>query len=175
MLNYRAAACTRGHARDAFPRAALLRCAVGDTISVKVNLEREGEVGVSKVHAPFYSKLKEEGWWLVVANTATNELLSIKHMTMAKLKYNAQLDFEAPAEAGEVEYTLMFMSDSYTGCDQEYEFTVKVAEEEEDEEEEEEEEKEDEEEDEDDEDGKKRKEVEDEDDSEGKAKKQRKD
>jgi len=106
--------------------------AVGTTVSVKVVLEREvdGDYKVAPVHAPYYSKPKDEGWWLVVANVESNELLSIKRINMSRAKMTAQLEFDAPGEAGEVELTLYFMSDSYTGCDQEYEFKVKVGEEE---------------------------------------------
>ena len=38
-----------------------------------------------------------------------------------------KLEFVAP-EAGEYAYTLFLMSDSYLGCDQEYELPLKVAE-----------------------------------------------
>jgi len=38
-----------------------------------------------------------------------------------------KLDFVAPDEAGDYGLTLYFMSDSYIGCDQEYEFQLSVA------------------------------------------------
>ena len=37
-----------------------------------------------------------------------------------------KLEFCAPAEAGRKDYMIYLMSDSYLGCDQEYEFTVDV-------------------------------------------------
>jgi pre-mRNA-splicing helicase BRR2 len=37
-----------------------------------------------------------------------------------------KLEFQAPETAGDVEYTLFFMCDSYLGCDQEYEFVLSV-------------------------------------------------
>ena len=64
-------------------------------------------------------------------------------------KAKVKLDFVAP-EAGEYAYTLYMMSDSYLGCDQEYELPLKVAEAESDDEEEEEEEEEEDEDDDDD-------------------------
>lgn len=57
------------------------------------------------------------------------------------LKAKVKLDFVAP-KAGSYAYTLYLMSDSYLGCDQEYELSIDVAEANSDEEEGEEEEEE---------------------------------
>ena len=78
------------------------------------------------VHAPRFPKAKEEGWWLVVGDSKSNNLLCIKRVTL-QLKAKVKLEFVAP-EAGEYAYTLYLMSDSYLGCDQEYEMPLKVAE-----------------------------------------------
>ena len=71
-------------------------------------------------------QVKEEGWWLVVGNTKANTLLCIKRISL-QLKAKVKLEFVAP-EAGEHAYTLYLMSDSYLGCDQEYELPLQVAE-----------------------------------------------
>ena len=155
---------------------------VGSAIAVQVNLERDGDL--TKVHAPFYPTLKDEGWWLMVGNAETNELFSIKRVSVGE-SAKARLELEAPETPGTHEvcsssqfdlafflisfraagvsqrsllavwltnvlksvfvvrryqYTLYFMCDSYIGCDQEYEFKVKVAEESDEEEEDEDEE-----------------------------------
>ena len=118
--------------------------AAGDSVTVLVTLERDAEE-VSKVptvHAPRFPKPKEEGWWLVVGDVKTNALLCIKRITLV-LKAKVKLDFVAP-EAGEYAYTLYLMSDSYLGCDQEYELPLTVGEAESDDEEGEEEEEDDE-------------------------------
>ncbi|XP_027106928.1 DExH-box ATP-dependent RNA helicase DExH12-like [Coffea arabica] len=101
----------------------------GENISVHVTLERdlEGRIEVGPVDAPRYPKVKEEGWWLVVGDTKTNQLLAIKRVTLQR-KSKVRLDFDASAEAGKKTYTLYFMSDSYLGCDQEYSFTIDVKE-----------------------------------------------
>lgn len=101
----------------------------GEDISVHVSLERdlEGRMEVGPVDAPRYPKTKEEGWWLVVGDTKTNQLLAIKRVTLQR-KSRVKLDFTAPGEAGKKTYTLYFMCDSYLGCDQEYSFTVDVKE-----------------------------------------------
>ena len=92
--------------------------ASGDTVTVLVNLQREGdeEGRVPKVHAPRFPKDKEEGWWLVVGDVAANSLLCIKRISL-QLKAKVKLEFTAP-EPGEYAYKLYLMSDSYLGCDQ---------------------------------------------------------
>ncbi|CAN4098719.1 unnamed protein product [Withania somnifera] len=99
----------------------------GDDVSVQVTLEREleGRTEVGPVFAPRYPKTKEEGWWLVVGDTKSNQLLAIKRVTLQR-KSRVKLDFAAPVEAGTRNYTLYFMCDSYLGCDQEYSFTLDV-------------------------------------------------
>ncbi|CAH9061484.1 unnamed protein product [Cuscuta epithymum] len=101
----------------------------GDEISVQVTLERdlEGRTDVGPVFAPRYPKTKDEGWWLVVGDPKTNQLLGIKRVSLQR-KSRVKLDFSAPGEPGKKSYTLYFMCDSYMGCDQEYTFTVDVKE-----------------------------------------------
>ncbi|KAG9146680.1 hypothetical protein Leryth_005025 [Lithospermum erythrorhizon] len=99
----------------------------GEDVSLQVTLERdlEGRTEVGPVDAPRFPKVKEEGWWLVVGDTKSNQLLAIKRVTLQR-KARVKLDFTAPAEPGKKSYTLYFMCDSYMGCDQEYSFTVHV-------------------------------------------------
>ncbi|XAR59953.1 RNA helicase [Bertholletia excelsa] len=101
----------------------------GEDVSLQVTLERdlEGRTEVGPVDAPRYPKAKEEGWWLVVGDTKSNQLLAIKRVSLQR-KAKVKLDFAAPAEAGKKTYTLYFMCDSYMGCDQEYGFVVDVKE-----------------------------------------------
>ena len=102
--------------------------AAGDAVTVLIELERDADevTKVPTVHAPRFPKAKEEGWWLVVGDSKSNNLLCIKRVTL-QLKAKVKLEFVAP-EAGEYAYTLYLMSDSYLGCDQEYEMPLKVAE-----------------------------------------------
>jgi len=99
----------------------------GDSVTVVVTLQREGvEVPQTQVHSPRFPKEKEEEWWLVIGDVAANSLLCIKRITL-QLKAKVKLDFVAP-EPGEYIYKLYLMSDSYLGCDQEYELKVNVGE-----------------------------------------------
>ncbi|KAL7257965.1 hypothetical protein ACSBR1_004148 [Camellia fascicularis] len=101
----------------------------GDDVSLQVTLERdlEGRTEVGPVDAPRYPKTKEEGWWLVVGDTKSNQLLAIKRVSLQR-KAKVKLDFASPGEAGKKTYTLYFMCDSYMGCDQEYSFALDVRE-----------------------------------------------
>ncbi|XP_069155862.1 DExH-box ATP-dependent RNA helicase DExH12-like [Solanum lycopersicum] len=98
------------------------KCKLLHMSDVQVQLLRDTEVG--PVIAPRYPGTKEEeGWWLVIGDTMSNQLLAIKRVTLQR-KSKVKLDFAAPAEAGTRNYTLYFMCDSYKGCDQEYKFTL---------------------------------------------------
>ncbi|KAI4978691.1 hypothetical protein ZWY2020_015444 [Hordeum vulgare] len=82
---------------------------------------------VGPVHAPRFPKTKEEGWWLVVGDSSTKQLLAIKRVTLQK-RARVKLEFTAATETGRKDYMIYLMSDSYLGCDQEYEFTVDIKE-----------------------------------------------
>lgn len=60
----------------------------------------------------------------MIGDPKTNSLISIKRLTLQQ-KAKIKLDFAAPA-SGDHTYTLYFMSDCYTGCDQEYKFHIHV-------------------------------------------------
>ncbi|KAE8670625.1 SNRNP200 protein [Hibiscus syriacus] len=98
-------------------------------VTLQVALERdlEGKTEVGPVDAPRYPKAKDEGWWLVVGDTKSNQLLAIKRVSLQR-RAKVKLEFAAPTEAAEKTYTLYFMCDSYLGCDQEYSFNVDVKE-----------------------------------------------
>jgi len=101
----------------------------GETVTLQVTLEREleGRQEVGPVDAPRFPKPKEEGWWLVVGDRKSNQLLAIKRVSLQR-KAKLKLDFTAPNEVGKKTYTLYFMCDAYLECDQEYEFTIDVKE-----------------------------------------------
>lgn len=104
---------------------------LGEAVTVMVGLEREmdeeagGEVG--PVPAPHFPGRRDEGWWLVVGDAKTNNLLAIKRVNLGK-STRTKLEFAAPPPAadGAAHLTLYFMCDSWLGCDQEYEIALKV-------------------------------------------------
>lgn len=106
-----------------------------DPVQIVVKLEREvdeddedvqDESLLGKVAAPLFPREKKEGWWIVVGNTKTNSLLSLKRVTLQKTQ-KVMLEFIAPEEPGDYNLTLFCMSDSYLGCDQEYSVPISVA------------------------------------------------
>lgn len=101
----------------------------GDNVTLQVTLERdlEGRPEVGQVDAPRFPKSKEEGWWLVVGDSESNQLLAIKRVSLQR-RSKVKLAFAAPAEAGKKSLTIYFMCDSYLGCDQEYNFSIDVKE-----------------------------------------------
>lgn len=105
----------------------------GASSSLHVKLERDGKP--QAVVAPFFPQKKDESWWLVLGDPATNTLLANKRVTLQEAG-QYRLDF-VPPRAGDVTYKLYFMCDSYVGCDQEYEIELSVKQGEEEEEDEE--------------------------------------
>ena len=65
--------------------------AAGDPVTMVVKLEREIEeeemddeevMQLGVVSAPLFPKEKREGWWIVVGDTKTNSLLSLKRISL---------------------------------------------------------------------------------------------
>lgn len=107
----------------------------GDPVKVVVNLEREIDeedmdedeiADLGKVSAALFPGEKKESWWVVIGDTKTNSLLSLKRVNL-RHKQSVALEFLAPEEAGDYDLTLFCMSDSYMGCDQEYSVSLSVA------------------------------------------------
>lgn len=119
----------------------------GRPVTVVVTLEREvdeeedggGGGGAQQVMAPLFPKPKLESWWLIVGDPGRNSLLFIKRVNSVGRRTRTKLNFAAPAEAGDHDLKLYLISDSYMGCDQEYELQLSVLPGEEEESEEEEE------------------------------------
>jgi pre-mRNA-splicing helicase BRR2 len=114
--------------------------AAGNPVQIVVELEREVDEddmdeddmdeaemeALGTVAAPLFPIAKKEGWWVVVGDTSTNSLLSLKRVNL-RHKQKLSLDFLAPDEPGDYDLTLFCMSDSYLGCDQEYRIPLSVA------------------------------------------------
>ena len=62
----------------------------------------------------------------MLGDSHTNQLLSIKRITLNKRAMDVTLEFEA-AVAGKQTLVLYLMCDSYMGCDQEHEIRLQVA------------------------------------------------
>lgn len=111
-----------------------------DPVRLVVQLEREGEGGeqIGPVTAPLFPKEQAEGWWLVVGSPGVGTLHGIKKVSFAR-KTHEKLEFMPPNTPGKHTLKLFLMSDSYVGCDQEFEVELNLRKGEDEEEEEEEE------------------------------------
>lgn len=99
----------------------------GEPIELTVSLTRENDVNglAPPVIAPFYpQQRKEEGWWLVMGDPSTNQLLAIKRLTVNQAN-KTQLEFVLN-NSGKHNLKLYFMCDSYLGADQEFDILVDV-------------------------------------------------
>ena len=94
-----------------------------------VELERDDDdaLQLGPVIAPFYPQRKDEGWWLVVGTMSGNGLLTLKKVNLQQ-KSKLTIEFPAPVAEGPTDFKLYFMCDSFTGCDQEFEFSLDVKE-----------------------------------------------
>jgi pre-mRNA-splicing helicase BRR2 len=101
----------------------------GDVVTVIISLEREGEEDESlgPVIAPFYPFKKDEGWWLVIGNTADKSLLAIKRTSFG-VQATTKLEFNAPSLVGPLNCKMYLMSDSYLGVDQEFDLSLNITE-----------------------------------------------
>jgi len=111
------------------------KISAGGPVKVNVMLTRDPDdeeddepavQGVRKVSAPRYPQIKTEGWWLVLGNKETNELLSIKRVAVKQKSEKFQLAFEAPAQ-GIYNLHLYLICDSYIGVDQDHQLNLSVA------------------------------------------------
>eukprot|EP01133_Synstelium_polycarpum_P007678 gene7678-8985_t len=101
----------------------------GSAMSVEVLVARDIEDDsidetLNIVHAPYYPKQKIGGWWVILGDPKNNLVYAIKRLTLTK-KAKVKFDFVAPA-VGKHMLNLYLVSDSYTGCDQEYEVEINV-------------------------------------------------
>jgi pre-mRNA-splicing helicase BRR2 len=111
-----------------------VRAAAGAAVALTVTLTREANAdgmdegaGLGAVFAPRFPTAKSEAWWAIVGCPATNTLGAIKRVAFGA-SANIALEFLAPADAGRAAYKLYIVSDSYMGCDQEYDIVLDVSE-----------------------------------------------
>jgi pre-mRNA-splicing helicase BRR2 len=102
----------------------------GSTVAVTVLLQRDGddeeEDTIPAVVCPRYPAEKLESYWLVIGDSSSNSLYCIKRVSFGK-RNKAKLQFIAPDDPGKYNLTLYLMSDSYLGCDQEFDVQLEVS------------------------------------------------
>eukprot|EP00457_Paulinella_chromatophora_P000148 gb/GEZN01000148.1/.p1 GENE.gb/GEZN01000148.1/~~gb/GEZN01000148.1/.p1 ORF type:complete len:2144 (+),score=329.45 gb/GEZN01000148.1/:63-6494(+) len=78
----------------------------------------------ASAYAPFF-KTKNEGWWLVLGRNDKDELVALKRV-LCRSQTQCSLRFDAPSEKGQYIFTVVLMSDTYLGLDQQYYFKLHV-------------------------------------------------
>ena len=70
-------------------------------------------------------QVKEEGWWLVLGDSSTHELLALKRLSFGG-QQTVRLTFPLQNGAGQElqQIKLFFVSDSYLGLDQQYDVSL---------------------------------------------------
>lgn len=79
-----------------------------------------------KAHAPRFPKVKDEGWFIILGEVETQDLIAIKRVGYIRGQANIQLSFYTPETVGRVIFTVYLISDSYLGLDQQYDVCLDV-------------------------------------------------
>ena len=102
---------------------------VGESLTLAVTLRRLNRPGRdgTKVHAPKYPKIKEEGWVLLVGDPRSRDLQALKRVGPVRGSNTVSLVL-SPQEVGEQDLCLYLLSDAYLGLDQQYHLRLMVEE-----------------------------------------------
>ena len=73
-----------------------------------------------KAYAPRFPKAKDEGWWVILGEVDSGELLALKRLGGVRGKGHVSLALYAPEEPCRKIYTVYVISDCYLGLDQQY-------------------------------------------------------
>ncbi|KAH0476631.1 MAG: uncharacterized protein KVP18_003020 [Porospora cf. gigantea A] len=98
---------------------------VSTEFTITVTLEKDGDEA-GPVFASYFPVEKDEQWWALIGNSTENTLLAIKKVTAVKTGHTVKLCLESPDTSGDHPFGLFVMSDCYVGCDQEFQFTIRV-------------------------------------------------
>ncbi|GIL81339.1 hypothetical protein Vretifemale_10405, partial [Volvox reticuliferus] len=81
--------------------------------------------GRPRVYAPRFPKVKEEGWYVVVGDTSTRELLALRRVGLeARATVRLRLPTHNGAGVTLRRVTVYLLSDSYLGLDQQYDVVL---------------------------------------------------
>ena len=100
--------------------------APGESSVVSVRLQALNSASRSKAFAPRFPKPKTAGWWLVMGEE--DELIALKRVRIDRGSNTAELTFDAPDEPGEYVWSILLVSDTYIGLDQEAQVRIQVRE-----------------------------------------------
>lgn len=108
----------------------------GTEYTLQANFYRHGSrsvrnngIPVPKVHCPKFTKVKDEGWFMVLGEPYAGELLALKRCSYRHTRSNHQINFTASQKLGRMIYTVYIVSDSYIGFDQQFDIHLEIIEE----------------------------------------------
>lgn len=80
----------------------------------------------TKAHAPHFPKAKDVGWWVVLGEMDSGELLAVKRVGQVRSTSTVPLSFYTPEDLGRRIYTVYLISDAYMGMDQQYDVPLEI-------------------------------------------------
>lgn len=80
----------------------------------------------TKAHAPHFPKVKDDGWWIVLGEVDSGELLAVKRVGQLRSSSTVSVSFYTPEALGRKIYTVYLMNDSYLGMDQQYDVHLEI-------------------------------------------------
>lgn len=80
----------------------------------------------TKAHAPHFPKGKDVGWWVVLGEMDSGELLAVKRVSQVRSSSTVSLSFYTPEDLGRRIYTVFLISDAYLGIDQQYDVSLEI-------------------------------------------------
>ncbi|ODV80536.1 RNA helicase-related protein required for pre-mRNA splicing [Suhomyces tanzawaensis NRRL Y-17324] len=98
----------------------------GEPKEITIVLERDEELEDLNVVAKHYPFTKEENWWVIIGDSSTKQLYSIKKTVIKDETQELKMSFTIPNE-GEFKLGIWCMCDSYIDADKEVELNVKVS------------------------------------------------
>jgi pre-mRNA-splicing helicase BRR2 len=98
-----------------------------ENFEVFITLNRDWDSNsLPPVLSLYYPSEKEEAWWLIVGESLSNSLLSIKRFNFVK-EFKLSFKLTAPETEGKYAYKFFLISDSWVGCDQEEKIEFNVS------------------------------------------------
>lgn len=94
--------------------------------ALTVSFSRLNRTKDLRVHAPKFPKAKDEGWFLVLGEVESGELIALKRVPPVRGRVTHTMVFTTPPEPGKAVLTLYVMSDSYLGLDQQYDIHLEI-------------------------------------------------
>ncbi|KAK2570728.1 Activating signal cointegrator 1 complex subunit 3 [Acropora cervicornis] len=92
----------------------------------KDSLGFKGQRRDTKAHAPHFPKVKDAGWWIVLGEIDSGELLAVKRVGQLRSTSTVSVSFYTSEALGRKIYTVYLMNDAYLGMDQQYDVHLEI-------------------------------------------------